>query len=74
MPAVPGWPQVYAAEANALGLAWPTGVLLHGPPGCGKTLLVQAVTAEFGVKLVPVTAATIFGAYIGPPLVIALLL
>lgn len=38
-----GWPVVYAEQAAALGLSWPRGLMLHGPPGCGKSLMVQAV-------------------------------
>lgn len=44
-----GWPSLYANEARQLGVRWPRGLLLHGPPGCGKTLMVQAVAGVVGV-------------------------
>eukprot|EP00887_Chlorella_sp_A99_P001650 scaffold8.g1650.t1 len=60
-----GWPMWYREEGRLLGLRWPRGLLLHGPPGTGKTAAVRAVAAECGVPLLEVTAASVFGAYTG---------
>ncbi|GIL63369.1 hypothetical protein Vafri_17437 [Volvox africanus] len=59
------WPVLYREDGAALGVRWPGGLLLHGSPGCGKTLLVQAVAAEAGASLHVVTAARVTGAYTG---------
>ncbi|XP_052006680.1 nuclear valosin-containing protein-like isoform X3 [Xyrauchen texanus] len=45
-------PEVY----QQLGIVPPRGFLLHGPPGCGKTLLAQAVAGETGLPLLKVSA------------------
>ncbi|CAI5499064.1 unnamed protein product [Closterium sp. Naga37s-1] len=59
------WPIKYAKEAAALGLKWPSGVLLYGPPGTGKTLMVREIARECNARLFTVTSSSIFGAYAG---------
>ena len=39
--------------------------MLHGPPGCGKTLAARSVAAEFNAEVHEISAASVFGAYTG---------
>src|SRR3989344_1164492 len=48
-----------------LGIEPPAGVLLHGPPGCGKTLLAKAVANESDAHLILVNGPEIMNKYYG---------
>ena len=47
-------PVNYPELTEALGLEAPTGILLCGPPGCGKTLLAKAVANQAGINFISV--------------------
>lgn len=48
-----------------LGIRLPKGFLFSGPPGCGKTLMAQAIAGEANVTMVVISASEILHKYVG---------
>jgi len=55
------YPQVF----ERLGIDPPKGVLLHGPPGCGKTLIARAVANETDAYFVTISGPEIMHKFYG---------
>jgi len=49
----------------AMGASVPKGILLAGPPGCGKTLLARAVAGEAGVPFYSISGSDFVEMYVG---------
>ena len=50
---------------QALGIPLPAGVMLYGPPGCGKTLLAKAIANESGANFISVKGPELLDKYVG---------
>lgn len=51
--------------AKAFGKSLRGGLLLYGPPGCGKTFMARAVAGELGASFLTASLTDIFDKYIG---------
>ncbi|MEG8177204.1 AAA family ATPase [Nocardia terpenica] len=51
--------------AKAFGTSARGGLLLYGPPGCGKTFLASAIAGELGANFYPIEIADILDIYTG---------
>uniref|UniRef100_A0A0K8V8H1 Putative cell division cycle ATPase n=1 Tax=Bactrocera latifrons TaxID=174628 RepID=A0A0K8V8H1_BACLA len=58
-------PVKFPEKLVTLGLTAPSGVLLCGPPGCGKTLLAKAIANEAGINFISVKGPELMNMYVG---------
>ncbi|QDZ23516.1 P-loop-containing nucleoside triphosphate hydrolase [Chloropicon primus] len=59
------WPEEFKEAGERLGVTWPTGLLLFGPPGTGKSVVVGAACREVGAHLCTLSPSSVFGSFVG---------
>ena len=59
------WPLRYPDLFHQAGVKPPKGILLSGPPGCGKTLLAKAMASETKVNFISVKGPELLSKYVG---------
>ena len=59
------WPLKYGKAFDKLRIEPPRGILLYGPPGCGKTLLAKAVAHEANANFILVNGPELISKWVG---------
>ena len=59
------WPLKKPEKFKKIGIKPPRGILLYGPPGCGKTLLAKAVATESGANFISIRGPEVFSKWVG---------
>ena len=59
------WPLKYASLFEGGAIKPPKGILLTGPPGCGKTLAAKAIANESQVNFISVKGPSLLSKYVG---------
>jgi SpoVK/Ycf46/Vps4 family AAA+-type ATPase len=59
------WPLQHPDTFQRLGVAPPRGVLLYGPPGCGKTFVVRALASSGRLSVHAVKGAELMDKWVG---------
>jgi len=59
------WPLKSPEVFKRMGIRPPKGILLYGPPGCGKTLLARAVATESEANFITIKGPEVFSKWVG---------
>jgi len=59
------WPLKNPEVFERMGIRPPKGILLYGPPGCGKTLLARAVATESEANFITIKGPEVFSKWVG---------
>jgi len=59
------WPLKNPEVFKRLGIHPPKGILLIGPPGCGKTMLARAVATESEANFISIKGPEVFSRWVG---------
>ncbi|MFX1366888.1 MAG: CDC48 family AAA ATPase [Promethearchaeota archaeon] len=59
------WPLSHPNIFNRMGITPPKGILLYGPPGCGKTLLARAVATESKANFISIKGPELLSKWVG---------
>jgi transitional endoplasmic reticulum ATPase len=59
------WPLKNPSVFTRMGIRAPKGILLYGPPGCGKTLLARAVATESEANFITIKGPEVFSKWVG---------
>jgi len=59
------WPLSHPNIFKRMGINPPKGILLYGPPGCGKTLLARAVANESKANFISIKGPELLSKYVG---------
>ena len=59
------WPLEHPEAFKNMGIKPPRGILLYGPPGCGKTMLVKAAAKESEANFISIKGPELLSKWVG---------